>query len=495
MITDPSVGPTLWQQVLDAIRERITPQNYNIWFEPVRASMEGNHLYIHVPNQFFRDWISEHYMDEIRKVTSELSSPETKIDIVCEQAPFLDEEDFEDEDEIKEELSSPDDFSYEPSAPSPSYSYSQPSSYNQPSSRVEVVRSAPPAAPIEESSSFQSQALNERYTFDTFVVGPSNQFAHAACLAVSSDPANSYNPLFLYGGVGLGKTHLLHATGLGIIKANKDMRVMYLSTEQFMNDMIMAIRMDKLVEFRRRYRDQCNVLLIDDIQFIAGKKRTQEEFFHTFNFLHSAGRQIVITSDRNPHDIKELEERLRSRFQWGLTADIQVPELETRMAIISKKSERDAIPLSNDVVLFLASTIRSNIRELEGCLTRLEAYSNLTGKAITLELAREVLHNILPERLPLATISTIQKCVASHYGVKVSDLKTNKRHKQVLLPRQIAMYLCRKRAHASFPEIGEQFGGKDHSTVINACQKIERLLEQDQNIRTTVLLLESRLHE
>ncbi|MBK07279.1 MAG: chromosomal replication initiator protein DnaA [Deltaproteobacteria bacterium] len=453
MLSEPTINPLLWQKLLERLRERISPQNFKIWFEPVFATLQDDALYVHVPNQFFYDWISDNYLNDIRDELVQLAGSHMDVQILCEEAPATEAE--------------------EPVTPK------------------EPVEQT---APVKESPFQQhSRPLDPRYSFESFVVGPSNQFAHAACLAVASEPANSYNPLFIYGGVGLGKTHLLHAIGLKVLEDRKGARILYLSAEQFMNDMIAAVRLDKLVEFRTRYRDECDVLLIDDIQFIAGKKMTQEEFFHTFNFLYSSNKQIVLTSDKYPQDIPQLEERLRSRFQWGLIADIQAPELETRMAIITKKAVASGLRLSNDLVLFLASTIQSNVRELEGCLVRLDAFSELTGKEISLAMAKEVLRNLLPERPSTLTIEGIQRCVADHYGVKISDLKSSERRKQVLIPRQVAMFLCRKLTKGSYPEIGVRFGGKDHSTVINACQKIERLAKREQEFRAELLLLEARL--
>ncbi|KXK22569.1 MAG: chromosomal replication initiator protein DnaA, partial [Armatimonadetes bacterium OLB18] len=337
------------------------------------------------------------------------------------------------------------------------------------------------------------EGLNPKYTFDTFVVGNSNQFAHAASRAVANLPSLAYNPLFIYGGVGLGKTHLLNAVGLEIHRTQKQLKVLYVHAEHFTNELINSIRYEKMFEFRKKYRESCDVLLIDDIQFIAGKERTQEEFFHTFNYLYESRRQVVVTSDRFPKDIPQLEERLRSRFEWGLIADIQAPDTETRVAILRKKAEEDRIALPDEVAMFLATHIRNNVRELEGSLIRLSAFSSLSGNEISVEMAREILKNLIPDRSRALTIEAIQKLVADHYNVKISDLKSPRRLKVLTVPRQIAMYLCRKHVKSSFPELGMKFGGKDHSTVVHAVQKIEKLLQQDLTLRNEISSLEKIL--
>ena len=338
-----------------------------------------------------------------------------------------------------------------------------------------------------------SDELNDRYQFDSFVVGPSNQLAHAAARAVAEVPAAKYNPLFIYGGVGLGKTHLVCAIGHEIRRHNPGARVAYLSSERFLNEYIIHLRSNRMEDFRRRYREQCDVLLMDDIQFIAGKDQTQNEFFHTFNALYDLHKQIVVTSDKYPHEIPDLEERLRTRFQWGLIADIQQPELETRVAILKRKADDERILLPDDVALYLATHIKSNVRELEGSLIRLAAFASLQRSDITVDFAQQTLKNFLSQRSSNLTIDTIQKEVAAYFNVKVSDLKSAKRHKAVTRPRQIAMFLARKLTGSSFPEIGQRFGGKDHSTVISACRKIEDLVDKDLSIRTTVEALERQL--
>lgn len=452
MLEHTTTTPKLWQKLREHLYQQMSPQNFETWIEPVEATLEGNQLTLYVPDQYFHELFMSHHFRHVKEVAHSLGGSELEVALLCQQDTNLDE--------------------VEPTRVA----------------ATEQQQQTPAAASVPLQ-------LDERYTFSSFVVGPSNQLAHAASMAVASDPAKNYNPLFIYGGVGLGKTHLMQAIGWEAIRLHPGIRVMYLSAEQFMNELITAVRFDKIAQFRARYRDQCDILLIDDIQFIAGKKMTQEEFFHTFNFLHSSNKHIVVTSDKYPQDIPALEERLRTRFQWGLIADIQEPELETRMAILTKKAQQDGLYLPNDVVLFLASSIQSNIRELEGSLVRLGASTRLSGREISLNMAREVLRDLLPQtaQTSLATVELIQKCVADHFDIELSELLGNKRHKQVLIPRQVAMYLCRKLAKLSYPEIGDKFGGKDHSTVINACQKIEKVMAQDEDLRSAVLTLELQL--
>jgi chromosomal replication initiator protein len=326
-------------------------------------------------------------------------------------------------------------------------------------------------------------SLAPRYSFDAFIVGPSNQFAHAACRAVAEAPSRSYNPLFIYGGVGLGKTHLMHAIGQYVLTHLTNLNLTYISSERFMNEMINAVRYDRILDFRERYRS-VDVLLVDDIQFIAGKEGTQNEFFHTFNALYDAQKQIVISSDCPPHEIPSLEERLRSRFEWGLIADIQQPDLETKVAILKKKAETEGIPLPDNVALYIAGKIKSNIRELEGSLIRLIAYASLTGREISLNLAQDVLRNVLQHDDRAVTIEIIQKFVADYYQLKLAELKSRNNSKSVALPRQVAMYLCKSLTNASLPEIGRSFGGKHHSTVIHSIRKIEDLRQRDADFNT-----------
>jgi chromosomal replication initiator protein len=335
--------------------------------------------------------------------------------------------------------------------------------------------------------------LNPRYQFETFVCGPSNQFAFAASKAVADKPGQSYNPLFLFGRVGLGKTHLVTAIGQHVLRANPATRVIYTSSEQFTNEVVNAVLGNKLEQLHQKYRDKCEVLLIDDIQLIAGKERTQHEFFHIFNTLYDSQRQIVVTSDKLPHEIPDIEERLRNRFQFGLIADIQAPEIETRVAILRQKAIEEGVNVPDDVAFFLAENIRSNVRELEGGLVRVLAHASLTGAPITVEHARRVLSDIIDSRPAQLSVESIQKSVADYFRVRVADLKSKRRHKTLVRPRQVAMYLARKHVQASYPDLGTRFGDKDHTTVMSACRKIESLLAADSSLRTQVTDIERRL--
>ncbi len=353
-----------------------------------------------------------------------------------------------------------------------------------------------PALPISEPLPRVPEGLHlsPKYTFDTFVIGSGNRFAHAAASAVAEAPARAYNPLFIYGGVGLGKTHLLQAIGHYVIHHKRIPRVAYISSEKFTNELINSIRDDKTLEFRTKYRN-VDVLLIDDIQFLAGKERTQEEFFHTFNTLHEASRQIIITSDRPPKEIPTLEDRLRSRFEWGLIADIQPPDLETRIAILRKKAEVDGIVIPDDVADFIAQRIRSNIRELEGALVRVSAYARLTRSSITVDLATEILKELLPptHTKPLS-IPVIQKAVAEYFGIRIDEMRSKRRTKGVAFPRQVAMYLSRELTDASLPRIGEEFGGRDHTTVMHACERVKNALTQDVHLTAGLKKLVDTFH-
>ena len=336
-------------------------------------------------------------------------------------------------------------------------------------------------------------ALLPKYTFDNFVVGASNQFAHAASIAVANQPSDHYNPLFIYCGVGLGKTHLVNAIGHQVLDNNEEARVAYLSADSFMNELIAALRRDRMDEFKSRFR-RIDVLIVDDVQFLAGRERTQEEFFHTFNSLYESHHQIVLTSDKFPKEIPDLEERLRNRFEWGLIADIQPPDVETRVAILEKKAEFEGIELPQEVAIFIATNIDSNVRELEGSLTRLGAFASLNKCPITVDFARDVLQSVLRDRANrIITIESIQKAVCDFFHIRPNDLRSKKRTRTVALPRQLAMYLCRRHTNASFPVIGDRFGGRDHSTVIHAAQVIERRVRDDPTFRATVERLERLL--
>jgi chromosomal replication initiator protein len=463
MMVEQAVGQTvdvgaLWDQTLAIIRTKVNDFVYNAFFKPLRArAVEGERLQLEIHDQFNRDWIEDHYRFVIEEALGDLSAQG-----LSEVRTF----DLEINATLEDARTN--------AAP--------------PAAQEVTVRSAPQATA-------ERRLLNEKYAFDTFVVGPSNQFAFAAARAVADRPAVAYNPLFLFGGVGLGKTHLINAIAHGILKSNPSFRVIYTSSEQFMNEVINGIRYGKMEEFHNKYRKNCDVLLMDDIQLIAGKDRTQEEFFHTFNTLHEMKKQIVVSSDKLPHEIPGLEERMRTRFQWGLIADIQPPEIETRVAILKKKAEAENVDLPDDVAMFLAENIRSNVRELEGALIRVVAHSSLTGQRISIDYAKQVLAELLAGRRNQVTVESIQKMVATFYNVKIADLKSQRRHKIVARPRQVAMYLCRKLLNASYPELGDRFGGKDHTTILSACRKMESLSTKDNQLRTELLELQRKIQD
>ncbi len=402
-----------------------------------------------------KDWIETHYSDLLNDVIENLDFKKN--------LSFLVDKDFQVEEKSKDQVL--------PEMPS-----------------RETVPAVKDATPVKSGISF----LNERFTFENFVVGPSNQFAHAAARAVGEVLYKAYNPLFIYGGVGLGKTHLMHAIGHHVHSVNKRVKICFVSTEHFMNEMISCIRYDRMAQFRQKYRNM-DVLMVDDIQFLSDKERTQEEFFHTFNALYDARKQLVFSSDRYPKEIPNLEERLRSRFEWGLLADIQPPDLETKVAILRKKAEIDGIHLPDDVSIFLAKKIRSNVRELEGSLIKLGAVASLTSREISVDLAKEALKDFLDEKEKVLSIDLIQRVVTEHYKVKITDLKSKKRNQSIVLPRQVAMYLCRKLTESSLPEIGKNFGGKDHTTVIHACKNIEEKINSSQELANTIQHLKEKV--
>ena len=433
---------TIWDQVLSRIEDQVGRHSFSTWFKPTSLLSDGGEtLSIRVPNLLFVEWLPRHYSVVLAEAMREVGRPEAKLVFVPDAAASAARGDAPGRAEAPERAQA--------STP-----------------HVAVTSNEP--EPLRAGS------LIPRYTFDTFIVGPSNQFAHAACRAVAETPSRSYNPLFIHGGVGLGKTHLMHAIGHYVVQHHPGLVLTYISSERFMNEMINAVRFDRILDFRSRYRS-VDVLLVDDIQFVSGKEGTQNEFFHTFNALHDAQKQIVISSDRPPHEIPALEERLRSRFEWGLIADIQSPDLETKVAILKKKAEGEALQLPDHVALYMATRIKSNIRELEGSLIRLIAYASLTGKQLTIELAQDVLRNVIDHDEKAVTIEQIQKFVADYYQMKPAEIRARNNSKSVAMPRQIAMYLCKALTHASLPEIGRSFGGKHHSTVIHSIKKIEEL--------------------
>jgi len=433
----------------------MSPQHYATWIKPIRfVSLEKELVCLEVSNRFILDWVKDHYLHLIQKTMNDLGNVQYKIKI------------------------------------SISINSDSKNIFHKENKNLEVIKNIKKTN-FQEVNNTNSN-LNQKYTFEEFVSGSFNQFAYAAAMAVANNPATTYNPLFIYGGVGLGKTHLITAIGNALLKNRPEMRVCYYSSEKFMNELINSLRYAKMDEFRNKFRSM-DILLIDDVQFIAGKERTQEEFFHTFNALYESHKQIVVTSDKFPKDIPGLEERLRSRFEWGLIADIQAPDVETKQAILKMKAEQNEIFIPNDVSLFLANSVTSNIRELEGYLIRIGAYASLTSTDITIEMAKEVLKDILVEKSREFSIEEIQKLVSNHFNIKLSDMRSPKRLKTIVLPRQIAMYLSRQLTSCSYPEIGDKFGGKDHSTIIHAIKKIEKNLIDDFQLRTTINILKAAL--
>ena len=438
---------SVWDKATKIIQEKVPRHNYDTWIKPIKiVAMEDKCIHLAVPNKFFKDWLMDNYLSLIKNTLQGVIGISVDIDFTLSK-----------DKEIKQE---------------------------------------PAVLPFEQDQNHHGTMpvnrnknisyLNSNYTFDRFVVGPSNQFAHAASIAVAKQPAKNYNPLFIYGGSGLGKTHLLHAIGLMTTSSYPELNVMYVSAEAFMNEMINSIRYDRMPKFREKYRN-IGLLLIDDIQFLAGKDRTQEEFFHTFNTLHDSGKQIVVTSDKFPKDIPNLEGRLRSRFEWGLIADIQPPEIETKIAIIEKKMQESKMELSQTVAHYIASQVESNIRELEGFLVRISAYSSLTNRKIDLDLVREVLKKLIKHNnKEEVSVEEIIKVVAGKMNIKIADIKAHNKNKNLVLARQISMYLSRKLTNYSYPDIGQKIGGRDHSTVIYANNKIINAIESDSNLKKTI---------
>jgi len=424
-----------WDKILQHLERRVNAHSFATWFRPTRQeAMESGRLLVRVPTRLFRKRLTETYGELLQAVLLEVGMPDIRLEFI----------------------------STEP-APAP----------------------GPPVTQAKLDFDSVDHQLNPRYTFDTFVVGACNQFAHAASLAVAEQPSKAYNPLFLYGGVGMGKTHLMQAVGHLIKKRQPAARLTYISAEKFTNEVINSLRFDRMISFRDRFRT-VDVLLVDDIQFIAGKERTQEEFFHTFNALYDQQKQIVVSSDSPPKEIAAIEERLRSRFQWGLIADFQPPDLETKIAILQKKAESERVPLPTEVGEFIARSIKSNIRELEGAFIRLIAYTSLTGAEISLGTAQQVLKNFIDTQEKKVTIELIQKRVGEQFGLRVQDLKMRSNSKAIAFPRQIAMYLVKQLTSASLPEIGRQFGGKHHTTVLHSIHKIETQRHGDKELNRTI---------
>ncbi|MCU0662793.1 MAG: chromosomal replication initiator protein DnaA [Myxococcota bacterium] len=446
-----------WASALEWIESRLNPQTFERWFGAVVwGGFDGSMLTLKVPNKFFKEWLSNNYCDLIEDAMARQcgSRPLVVFEVDEQAAPAL--------------------------VPPPPEAVAAPTL----SARAHVV------LPHTNGAS----RLNPKYTFDSFVVGSSNQLPHAASLAVTEMVGTKYNPLFVYGGVGLGKTHLVHAIGNTIRARRPGTRVCYLSSEQFMNDFVWALRNDKMDVFHRYFRKEVDVLLMDDIQFIAGKDRTQDEFFHTFNSLYEQKRQIVLTSDKYPQEIPDLEERLRSRFQWGLIADIQPPEFETRLAIVKKKAEDEGIQVLDDVAVFLARSIKSNVRELEGSLINLAAHASLEGRTvIDIEFAQHTLKKVIALAQAPLTVEAVQETVCKHFQVSLDDLRGGCRQRSVAFPRAVAMYLCRKGLSSSLPELGARFGGKDHTTVLAAYRKIEKKVSEEPDTRSRIEALERLL--
>lgn len=482
-------------KVLDALRTRVSDFNFKNWFKNLEWKYEEpNQVIITVPSKFIRDWLSEHYLELIRFELFRCTGREHKIVFKVEKNVNRNLELFSAPSQIKDALlSAPDASKLGPVVNTNAELPHGPSPVKLVNQFIRKAEKRKPGAAVAEAPVMARTVFNPKYSFDSFVVGNSNQFVHAACKAVALQPAKSYNPLFIYGGVGLGKTHLLNAIGLEIQKNYPQMRVIYTTGEQFTNELINAIRDEKTYELRKKYRDNCDMLLIDDIQFIAGKERTMEEFFHTFNALYENRKQIILTSDQYPKNIDRLEERLKSRFSWGLLADIQSPDFETRCAILRKKASEDGVNIPQDVCQYIASNIASNVRDLEGALVRVCAFASLAKLPINIDVSKEVLKEILIPAKPDLTIESIQNAVADFYKIKISDLKSKRRHKNLAVPRQIAMYLCKKHLSVSFPQIGTKFGGKDHTTVIHAVEKIKKILGSDHSIQSDVNELERHM--
>jgi chromosomal replication initiator protein len=467
-LSSSAIIPNPWARILDALEKKINRHSYDTWLKPTRYSHASNGvLFVRIPTAEFRH-VSDKYADLIQEAVDNLG-------LGYEDVKFVTAEDDPSNTLIRHNGGL--------SAHSPS--------------AVPNAGSAPQAAPglpaTQGRFDWDSAAqLNPRYTFDAFVIGSGNQFAHAACQAVAERPSKAYNPLFLYGGVGMGKTHLMQAIGHEIKRRTPQAAICYVSSEKFTNEMINSLRYDKMISFRDKFRTM-DVLLIDDIQFLAQKERTQEEFFHTFNALHESMKQIVIASDRPPKELAEFEDRLRSRFEWGLIADIQPPDLETKVAILQKKAEQERVTLPTDVALFIASNIRSNVRELEGALIRLVAHSSLIGAEITLPYTQQVLKNFIDSQARKVTIESIQKAVAEQFGLRLVEIKAKNNSRSIVYPRQIAMYLAKHLTEASLPEIGRQFGGKHHTTVLHSVDKIEEVRKNDKDLNRLLNKLTEQL--
>jgi chromosomal replication initiator protein len=467
-----------WDEAVGRLKSRVSPQNYDMWIRPIEVtSWDGNTLRLRAPNSYVRLWFESNFLGSLVKELRDLGHEQVRVEF------------------------DPDNETRPVPAPEPIELAAGSTPTVSPPTRDEPA-AAPPSEPTSSLSMTDDQpgilapdvaTLNPRYTFDTFVAGPSNQLAFAASQAAASSYPPKYNPVFICGGVGLGKTHLLHAIGHQQLGNRPGSRIVYISSERFMNEYVQAIRTGKMHEFRRNYREGIDVLLVDDVQFLAGKESTQDEFFHTFNALHENHKQIVLTADRKPHEISDIADRLRTRFAWGLLADIEPPELEVRIAILRKKASVEGVTLPDDVAMYIATAIKSNVRELEGALIRLAAYASLSKRRIDLEFAQETLGAALTRPREVITVETIIKAVASYYGLKPSDIKSDRRHKSLANPRAIAMYISRHHTKDSYPDLARAFGGKHHTTVISAVQKIAERLKDDASLRSEIHAIESMI--
>ncbi len=471
----------VWNNILQSVEKRLNKQIFDAWFRPIQfESCDENDKILRLrASQVNKDWISSYYTEVIIQTLRELNLPNYSLDwdIVPSE---MNEEGYSEEDDDAE-------FFFEKQTKS-----FNPPNVNRQMNNFNYVEKPKTEIPLRNNSTNFvdiepiENSLNVKYTFEKFVVGSCNQFAHAAALAVAESPGKTYNPMYIYGGVGLGKTHLMHAAGHAIKERNRHLRVAYISAEKFMNELINAIRYDKTQTFRDKYRS-IDVLLMDDVQFMAGKERTQEEFFHTFNALHNDQKQIVITSDCPPREIPTLEERLHSRFEWGLIADIEPPDLETKVAILKRKADMDGVTLPDEIAFYIAGKVKSNIRELEGSLVRLVAISSLRGLPISKMLAQDALKNLIDSEQPEGlSLERIARTVAAHYKLSVEELKSKNNSRQIAVPRQVAMYLCKRLTKHSFPEIGREYGGKHHTTVMHSVDKIDTVIKEDRNFHRVV---------
>ncbi|NLJ85534.1 MAG: chromosomal replication initiator protein DnaA [Firmicutes bacterium] len=458
---------SIWEETLSRIEPLMPQSSFSTWLKGTRpVTLNKNVLYVHITNEFAKDWVDSRYKEPMQQALQKMVGQDWQLEFILPGTAIPEE----------------------PEQPILPLTEPSPKESDLPNNITRQTSHSPTG-----TDEILPGILNPRYTFDSFVVGNSNRFAHAASLAVAEAPARAYNPLFVYGGVGLGKTHLMQAIGHYVLEHNPRSKVVYVSSEKFTNDLINAIGKKAMAEFRDRYRN-VDVLLVDDIQFVAGKESTQEEFFHTFNALYEANKQIVMSSDRPPKEIPTLEERLRSRFEWGLTTDIQPPDLETRIAILRKKAATESLDVPEEVLSYIANRVHSNIRELEGALNRVVAVASLSRRSITVEVAEEGLKDIVGSaRLRQITIDAIQEVVANHYSITVADMRSKKRTRVITFPRQVAMYLARELTDASLPRIGEEFGGRDHTTVLHAYDKIQKALQKNPSLQKEVNQLSQQL--